>query len=109
LVDPAQAARLAAATRLPPRGAPNKGAVKPAPKRDAPDSLPELPALTALGRFGRWSRKIAIRTFVVVTVVGGAGYFARPHLPAWLVSPVEGWLRRLPGKVVGVFDSSKSP
>jgi serine/threonine protein kinase len=108
LVDPAQAARLAAATRLPPRGAP-KGAPKPAPRRDAADTLGDLPALTLLGRFGRWSRKMAIRTAVVVAVVGGAGYFARPHLPAWLVRPVEGWLRSLPGRVAGAFESSKAP
>ena len=62
-------------------------------------------------RFGRWLRRLAIRTFLVVALAVGAAYLARPHLPASITTPVEGWLRSLPGKLTGgrLFGIPDSP
>jgi serine/threonine protein kinase len=51
---------------------------------------------TRMARFGRWLRRATIGTVLVLGGLGAAAYFARPHLPSWLVEPVEGWLHRLP-------------
>jgi hypothetical protein len=56
-------------------------------------------AVTTAGvvvRVKRWVRRTTIRVAVVVVALGGAFYFAHPHLPRWATEPVDGWLRRLP-------------
>ena len=50
----------------------------------------------AVARFGRFLRRAAITTAILVVTLGGAAYFARPYLPAWMVKPVEAWVRQLP-------------
>jgi serine/threonine-protein kinase len=50
---------------------------------------------TAL-RFKRWVRRMTIRAVLILAVLGGGFYFARPHLPAWINQSVDGWFRRLP-------------
>jgi serine/threonine-protein kinase len=52
-------------------------------------------APSAVGRFGRWARRMTIRAALILLVLGGAFYFARPHLPAWTREPIDNWLRRL--------------
>jgi hypothetical protein len=37
-----------------------------------------------------------IRLAIVTVALGGALYFAYPHLPRWATEPLDGWLRRLP-------------
>ena len=57
-------------------------------------------AVTAPGpmvRARRWARRMTIRAALILVAVGGAFYFALPHLPAWAKQPIDGWLRRLPG------------
>jgi serine/threonine-protein kinase len=49
-----------------------------------------------VARFKRWVRRMTIRAALILVVLGGAFYVARPHLPAWILEPVDGWLRRLP-------------
>jgi serine/threonine-protein kinase len=47
------------------------------------------------GRFKRWVRRMTIRAVLIVAAVGGAFYFAHPHLPAWAKQPIDNWLRGL--------------
>ncbi|HSS38725.1 MAG TPA: serine/threonine-protein kinase [Polyangia bacterium] len=92
VVDGERAARLAAMTRVPPG----------ATRDDARDERPiaeEEAAAPAPGGFGRWVRKMAIRTFVFLVVLAGAGYFARPHLPPGFTAPIEGWLQSVSRKL----------
>jgi serine/threonine-protein kinase len=56
---------------------------------------------TRMARLGRWLRRAAIGTVLTVGCLGAAAYFARPHLPSWLVKPVEAWLHRLPPPIGG--------
>jgi serine/threonine protein kinase len=56
-------------------------------------------AATAPGvgvRFKRWARRMAIRSAVIVVALGGAFYFAWPHLPTWARKPIDSWLHSLP-------------
>jgi serine/threonine-protein kinase len=56
-------------------------------------------AITAPGpivRAKRWVRRMTIRAALILVAVGGAFYFALPHLPAWAKQPIDGWLRHLP-------------
>jgi hypothetical protein len=46
-------------------------------------------------RFKRWVRRMTIRAVLIVVVLGGTFYFARPHLPAWATQPIDNLLRRL--------------
>jgi len=73
--------------------------------RDLGARLPELAAAAALipaapptapARFRRWLRRMTIRAALIVVALGGAFYFAWPHLPSWARKPVDGWLHRLP-------------
>ncbi|HVY37127.1 MAG TPA: serine/threonine-protein kinase [Polyangia bacterium] len=90
VVDAGRSARLAAMTRVAPGSA---RAIEPAeaPAAETPAPVP--------GGFGRWVRKAALRTFLVVVILAGAGYLARPHLPPAVTVPVEGWLRAVSQKV----------
>jgi hypothetical protein len=47
-------------------------------------------------RFKRWARRTTIGAALILVTLGGAFYFARPHLPAWATQPVDNLLRRLP-------------
>jgi serine/threonine protein kinase len=51
---------------------------------------------TRAARMGRWLRRATLRTLLVVALIGGAAYFARPHLPSWVNQRVDDWLQRLP-------------
>jgi serine/threonine-protein kinase len=73
----AQAAELAKAGRPEAR----KGEATPAPGVGA--------------RFKRWVRRMTIRAAVILAVLGGGLYFARPHLPAWAKQPIDRMLRRM--------------
>lgn len=56
-------------------------------------------ALTTPGvvvRVKRWVRRMTIRAALILVVLGGAFYFALPHLPVWAKQPIDSWLRRLP-------------
>jgi serine/threonine protein kinase len=75
----------------PPAPAP---AVRAAPRADigrAPRAAP-----TRAARLGRWLRRATLGTLLVVALIGGAAYFARPHLPSWVNQRMEDWLQRLP-------------
>jgi serine/threonine protein kinase len=50
----------------------------------------------AVVRFKRWLRRMTIRAALVLVAVGGAFYFAFPHLPASVKQPIDNWLHRLP-------------
>ncbi len=93
----------------PPRGRAGtaRSAPRPAPREEVaptraepPDFVVEpaldLPAPSALARFGRWLRRLVIRTALVLILLGVGAYFARPYLPAWIVDPVQTWIRQLP-------------
>ena len=47
------------------------------------------------GRFKRWVRRMTIRAVLIVVALGGAFYFAHPHLPAWARQPIDNWLHGL--------------
>lgn len=96
LIAPDRSARLAALTRLPP-GAAGPAAAEPARAEELPDD--ERPP--AVARFRRWVRRLAIRTLVAGAVLGGAGYWLRPYLPAWLTRPAEAWIRSVPARLTG--------
>jgi hypothetical protein len=51
---------------------------------------------TRVARMGRWLRRATLGTLLVIALIGGAAYFARPHLPAWINQRVDGWIRSLP-------------
>ena len=36
---------------------------------------------------------------LLLILLGGGAYFARPYLPGWLVTPVERWIRGLPSQL----------
>jgi serine/threonine protein kinase len=92
LIAPEQSARLAAMSRS---GRPSEAELDGLPSDD------DAASASLFQRFGRWLRRLAIRTFLVVSLAIGAAYLARPHLPPWITMPVEGWLRALPGKLTG--------
>jgi eukaryotic-like serine/threonine-protein kinase len=85
-LDAARAARLAKDSRSEAR--------ESARAADALQS--QVAALTLVGRFRRWVRRTTIRLVVILVLLGGGFYIARPHLPGWAARPVEAWLRRLP-------------
>jgi serine/threonine protein kinase len=76
LFDPSQAARLAKAIR--------------------PDRAM---------RFKRWARRMTIRAALILVALGGAFYFAYPHLPAWAKQPIDNLLRRISAP----FESRQDP
>jgi hypothetical protein len=53
------------------------------------------PMPTVDGRFKRWARRMTIRATVILVALGGAFYFARPHLPAWARQPIDNWFQRV--------------
>ena len=67
-----------------------------APTRQESPRARDLAALTLMGRFKRWLRRMTIRLAVVLALLGGGLYFARPYLPGWASRPLEAWLRSLP-------------
>jgi serine/threonine-protein kinase len=77
-IDVRQTAELAAAARL----------------ADAADRADTTPG--AVLRFKRWVRRMTIRAALILAVLGGASYFAWPHLPAWTKAPIVDWIHRLP-------------
>jgi eukaryotic-like serine/threonine-protein kinase len=93
----------------PPRGTGRSARMKaPVIRDEAPTRLepPALPAVTfaaaptRMSRFRRWLRRLILRTVLAAVLlgglIGGGAYLARPYLPAWIVDPVETWLRQLP-------------
>ncbi len=102
LIAPEESARLASMTR---HGPPPDGDLGGPPGDD------EAAGASLFQRFGRWLRRLAIRTFLVLALAVGAAYLARPHLPPSITTPVEGWLRALPGKLTGgrFFATPDSP
>jgi serine/threonine-protein kinase len=50
------------------------------------------PPRPSVVRFKRWARRLAIRAAIVVLALGGASYFAWPHLPAWIKRPISNWV-----------------
>jgi serine/threonine protein kinase len=54
-----------------------------------------------LDRLGAAARRIAVRTLLILAVVGVAAYVARPYLPAWMTQPLEAWIHDLPLPLVG--------
>jgi len=63
-----------------------------------PPELFERPAVIAsppppsVVRFKRWARRLAIRAAIIIVALGGASYFAWPHLPAWIKKPIKNWM-----------------
>jgi serine/threonine-protein kinase len=58
-------------------------------ERPAVAAVPERPSVV---RFKRWLRRLAIRAAIVIVALGGASYFAWPHLPKWITQPISNWL-----------------
>ena len=56
-------------------------------------------APTRIGQAGRWLRRTIINAMLLLILLGGSAYFARPYLPGWLVAPVERWIRGLPSQL----------
>jgi serine/threonine-protein kinase len=56
-------------------------------------------APTRIAQAGRWLRRTIINTMLLLILLGGSAYFARPYLPGWLVAPVERWIRGLPSQL----------
>ena len=67
-------------------------------KADRLDVLAGESATTAgvVVRFKRWVRRMTIRAALILVALGGAFYFAWPHLPARAKQPIDSWLRHLP-------------
>ena len=55
-------------------------------------------APTRVARLGRTLRRTTIGAFLTLLVLGAAGYFARPYLPARVVEPVTIWIHALPAR-----------
>ena len=53
-------------------------------------------APTRIARATRWVKRTTLRALLLLALIGGGAYFARPHLPGWVVEPVETWIRALP-------------
>jgi hypothetical protein len=77
------------------RDAPRAAQLAKAERPGAPARGAAAPTAGAAGRFKRWVRRMTIRAALILVVLGGAFYFARPHLPAWTTQPIDNWLRRL--------------
>jgi hypothetical protein len=56
----------------------------------------EITRPSVVVRFKRWVRRTTIRLAVLMVALGGALYFAYPHLPRWAAEPLDAWLQRLP-------------
>jgi eukaryotic-like serine/threonine-protein kinase len=74
----------------------------PVPRDRQPEFTP-IPTPTVVTRLGRWLarvgrlvRRVLLITLAAAIVLAGSAYFARAHLPAWMVEPVKTWLRDLP-------------
>jgi serine/threonine protein kinase len=68
-----------------------RAAVQRAPSEER--ARPRGPS--AVARFGRWLRRVTVGTVLVLGLLGGGAYFARPYLPVWIVRPVETWIHQL--------------
>ena len=65
-----------------------------------PESLHTPPRL--LARFGRAVRRTTLTALILLVLLGAAAYFARPYLPARLVTPVEAWIAAIPSRLRAV-------
>jgi serine/threonine protein kinase len=95
-----ETAALAARTRVeatannaPTRQDPRAADLAKAARRDA--SAERAVTRGVAARFGRWTLRMAIRAALILAVVGGGLYFARPHLPSWAKGTVDSWLQWL--------------
>src|SRR5262249_55526743 len=66
-------------------------------RRETPTADDDVPVPGVGARFGRWLRRMTIRAVLILVVLGGAFYFARPHPPTGARLRIDGWLKRLPG------------
>jgi serine/threonine protein kinase len=107
-------------TQAEPRKAPTRArATEPAtraqpPPADVLQAEAAFGAPTRIAQAGRWLRRTIINTMLLLILLGGGAYFARPYLPSWLVTPVEGWIRGLPsqlglGPPASARESSRGP
>jgi serine/threonine-protein kinase len=69
------------------------------PPSDLLDAEAMYTAPTRLARIARAVRRTTIGAFVTLIVLGAAGYFARPYLPARVVDPVKTWIQALPARL----------
>ena len=58
-------------------------------------ALPPAVTPTVGARLRRWARRMTIGAALIVVALGGAFYFARPHLPAWTTQRIDHLLQRL--------------
>jgi serine/threonine protein kinase len=56
-------------------------------------AFPPVLEPTAGKRFKRWALRVTVRAALIVAALGGAFYFAYPHLPAWAAQPIDRALR----------------
>jgi serine/threonine protein kinase len=64
----------------------------PPPQLFEQPAAPASPPRPSVVRFKRWLRRMSIRAAIVVLALGGASYFAWPHLPAWIKRPITNWV-----------------
>jgi len=69
------------------------------PSAELLDAEARSAAPTRLARLGRTVRRTTLGAFVTLIVLGAAGYFARPYLPARVVGPVTTWIHALPARL----------
>jgi len=55
-------------------------------------------APTRIARLGRTLRRTTLGALLALLLLGAAGYFARPYLPARVVEPVTTWIHALPAR-----------
>jgi serine/threonine-protein kinase len=98
-----------ARARTPAGGTPKEGATRvQAPAAGVLEAEAAYAAPTRVARVGRWLRRTTVITLVVLGLLGGAAYFARPHLPPSVVDPVEAWVRSLASRL-GLGDEAAAP
>jgi len=69
------------------------------PSPETLDAEAMFAAPTRMARIRRAVRRTTIGTLVTLILLGAAGYFARPYLPARVVDPVTAWIRALPARL----------
>jgi serine/threonine-protein kinase len=68
-----------------------------ATRRVEPDGVP----LSLGARAGRFLRRLTIGSMLLALALGSGLYFARPHLPTWMVQRMDDWIRKLPAPIGG--------
>ena len=83
---------------VPPETSRTRTRIAPPPPEGL-DAEAGFAAPTRMARIRRTVRRATLGVFITLIVLGAAGYFARPYLPARVVDPVTSWIQAFPARL----------